>query len=167
MQNNLPAIIAYKAHPMRESIVKAIFFWLVVIFTIWGVWLNVDSIFLTFVAGAILIGSLNSFYLATIYRIGPDGASWKRLSGSRSIEWPRVRLVADERDGLFLSSFAGRSIMENFRGMYLPYRSNRDEILTLVRRYAPDAKGWKTPPDQPPTDSSQDLPSRNYFGHRR
>ncbi len=152
---------------MRESVLKASVFWIVVVFTIWGVWLNVESLLLTIVAGAVLLASLNSFYLPTKYQIGPDGASWKRLSGSRSIDWSRVRLVSDEQEGLFLSPFAGRTMMENFRGLYIPYRSNRDEILSLVRQFVPTATGWKEPPPPPAPDNSAKVPVRNYFGHYR
>ena len=152
---------------MRESTAKATIFWLVVVFTIWGVWLNVGSLLMTMVAGSILIASLNSFYLPTTYRIDHDGASWKRLSRGRTIEWSRVRLVSDEKEGLFLSPFGGRTMMENFRGLYLPYRANRDEILRVVRQYVPEANGWKDPPNPSIPDELPKLPVRNFFGHQR
>ncbi|MBM3329449.1 MAG: hypothetical protein FJY67_08280 [Calditrichaeota bacterium] len=131
--------LTYTAHPMRESPARAILFWLIVAFTLWAVWWNVQSVLLTVVAALVLIGALTSFILPTRYRIGPEGASYERLTGSKRLEWSRVRSVSDERDGIFLSTFVSRNVLENFRGLYLPYRDNRDDILTLVRKYATNA----------------------------
>jgi len=167
MLNNENKILTYTVFPMRESVIKAAIFWIVILFTIWGVWLNIESLIMTIIAGAVLIASLSSFYLPTTYRLDGEGAAWSRFSGSRSISWSRVRRVADEKDGLFLSPFSGKSMMENFRGLYLPYRNNRDEILLLIRQYAPDAKGWKDPHDPATNEPSTAKKPPNYFGHRR
>lgn len=149
---------------MRESLVKAVIFWLVVCFTIWGVWLTGESILLTIVAGAVLLASLTSFYFPTRYRIDANGASWQRMTGGKSIDWTRVRRVVVEQDGVFLSPFAGRTMMENFRGIYLPFRSNRDELLEIIRLYAINAGDLPaTPSDNRPSGES----ARNYFGHRK
>lgn len=166
MPNEENKYLTYTIFPMRESLVKSLIFWIVVVFTIWGVWLNVGSLLLTIIAGAILILSLSSFYLPTIYRIDSNGVMWKRLTGSRSIQWQRVRRVSDERDGMFLSPFAGRTMMENFRGIYLPYRSNHDEISALVKLYVPEKTGSK-PSTGDPLKTSVTPAVRNYFGHRR
>lgn len=167
MPNNESKLLTYTVFPMRDSTTKAVIFWVVVILTIWGVWLNIENLLLTVVAGAVLIASLSSFYLPTTYRLDAEGASWNRFSGNRSISWSRVRRVSDEKDGLFLSPFAGRSMMENFRGLYLPYRANRDEILRLVRQFAPNAKGWKDQGNPTNNEPPTAVKTPNYYGHRR
>jgi|GEM_PF-1983923 len=126
---------------MHESTIKAVVFWAVVVFTIWAVWWNLQSIILTTLAVVLLMASLSSFYLPTIYTLDKDGARLKRWFIGRDIEWPRVRSVSDERDGLFLSPFPTKSRLENFRGIYLPYRNNRVEIIAVVRFYTPNAAG--------------------------
>lgn len=162
--------LSYVVHPMGESVGKAVFFWLVVIFTLWAVWWNLQSILMTAVAGVILIGALASFIFPTTYRLDEAGASHSRLTGAGSIEWKRVRSVADEKEGLFLSPFPTRSRLENFRGLYLPYRGNREEILTAVRGYVgsvPGMVGGDSHHEGTKVEEEKAPVSGNYFGHRR
>jgi len=142
---------------MKENPGKALFFWLVVIFTVWAVWWNIQSILLTAVATLALLGALTSFFLPTRYRLDAEGASWERLTGGKKLEWRRVRSVSGEKEGVFLSPYPVKSRMENFRGIYLPYRGNRDKALEVIAFYTESPK--ETPPETPA--------SPNYFGHRR
>ncbi len=174
MISSPPDSLTYIAHPMRESPGKAILFWLAVAFTIWAVWWNVQSPFLTVFAVIVLMGALTSFYLPTTYSLNEREASQSRVTGSKRIEWSRVRSVSDEKDGLFLSPFPVKSVLENFRGLYLPYRGNREVILDWVREFAPEVKGLKeveeTPPPPPPASGGEEVVKEsgpNYFGHRK
>jgi len=123
---------------MRESPGRAIIFWLVLIFTLWMVYWNLESIIFTIFAGLLLLGSLSSFYLPTTYSIDDKGVGSKRILHKRKIEWDRVRSISDEENGVFLSPFPVKSRLENFRGIFLPYRGNRDEILELISEHVPD-----------------------------
>ncbi|MCF7811560.1 hypothetical protein K9N50_11295 [bacterium] len=123
---------------MSESPFRAVIFWVVLIFTIWMVYWNIESIIFTIFAGLLLLGSLSSFYLPTTYIIDSKGAGFRRFIQKRKIEWGRVRSVSDEDNGVFLSPFPVKSRLENFRGIFLPYRGNRAEILELIAEYAPD-----------------------------
>ena len=129
---------------MREQPTKAFLFWPVAILTIWAVYWNVGSILLTFIAVIVLFGSLTSYWLPSNYTIDKDGVRLQRWYYQRQLEWSRIRSVVDEREGLFLSPFPIKARLENFRGLYMPYRDNRDELLDLVRHYAPDVKGLKS-----------------------
>jgi len=153
---------------MKEHLGKAVFFWVVVLFTVWAVWWNLQSVLLTIVATLVLLGALTSFYLPTTYQVGAEGVAWKRLTGGKKLEWERVRSVADEKEGLFLSPFPVKSRMENFRGIYLPYRGNREEVLAVVGYYVPKVKGL--PGDQSKAEEAEEVDKpkeRNYFGHRK
>jgi len=126
---------------MQEHPAKGVLFWAVVIFTVWAVYWNVGSLLLTAVAAVLLLGSLTSFYLPTRYTLDQSGALSKRWLHRRRMGWERVRSVSDEKAGLFLSPFPVRTRLENFRGLYLPYRGNRDEVLSFVSSCAPGAAG--------------------------
>ena len=133
--------LSWTVFPMRERPAKGVLFWAVIVFTVWAVYWNVGSVLLTIAAAALLLGSLTSFYLPTCYTLDEGGAGLGRWFHRRRIGWERIRSVSDEKDGLFLSPFPVRTRLENFRGLFLPYRSNHDEVLHLVRRYAPAAAG--------------------------
>ncbi len=131
----------WTAFPLRESPQKGVLFWVIMVVTIWAVYWNFGSIPLTAIAAILLLGSLSSFYLPTHYTIDEAGVRIKRVLHNRKMYWYRVRSISDERDGLFLSPFPVKSRLENFLGVYLPYRNNRDRIIELVREYAPDVNG--------------------------
>ncbi len=137
--SNGRGVYKWTAFPMRETPGREIIFWIVVIFTVLMVYWNLESVLLTLAAALLLLGSLSSFYLPTTYILSSEGAVLKRWFYRRRFEWRRVRSTSDERDGLFMSPFPVKSRLENFRGIYLPYRGNREEILSIVRKYAPDA----------------------------
>lgn len=131
--------MSWTVHPMRERLGRTILFWVLVAFTIWAVYWNAGDWLFTAVAALFLLGSLSSFYLPTTYTIDADGVQMRRGIGSRRMEWSRVRSASPEPRGVFLSPFPLRSRLENFRGLWLPYRDNREEVLALVRRYNPGA----------------------------
>ncbi len=134
-------VYRWTAFPLRESPHKGVLFWIIMIMTIWAVYWNIGSVLVTAAAAILLLGSLSSFYLPTRYTIDESGVMVKRILHNRRMYWYRVRSVSDERDGVFLSTFPVKSRLENFRGLYLPYRNNRQQILELVRTYAPDVRG--------------------------
>lgn len=137
--SNGSGVYKWTAYPMRETPGRAVIFWLVVVFTVLMVYWNLESILLTVVAALLLLGALSSFYLPTTYLLDKEGAALKRYFYQRRLEWRRVRSISDERDGVFLSPFPVKSRLENFRGIYLPYRGNREEILSVIRKHAPEA----------------------------
>jgi len=146
---------------MRESPGRAIIFWLVLIFTLWMVYWNIESILFTIFAGLLLLGSLSSFYLPTTYIIDNKGAGSKRLLHKRKVEWERVRSISDEENGVFLSPFPIKSRLENFRGIFLPYRGNRMEVLELIAEYVPDVFALDEPESQE-EDADDTLDSDSF-----
>ncbi len=133
--------LTYTVFPMREQPFKAMLFWPVTILTLWAVYWNSGSWLLTFIGAAVLFGSLTSYYLPTHYSVDNKGVRMQRLYYGRHLSWERIRSIVDERDGIFLSPFPVKTRLENFRGLYMPYRDNRIELLSLIRKYAPDVKG--------------------------
>ena len=64
--------------------------------------------------------------------------------------------MQDEREGLFVSPFPVKSRLENFRGIYLPYRNNREYVIAIVRNYAPDLRGLPQEQKSEKDDADQD-----------
>jgi len=148
----------WTAFPLRESLHKGVLFWMVMIITVWAVYWNIGSILLTVVAALLLLGSLSSFYLPTQYMIDESGVRSKRILHNRSLSWTRIRSVVDERNGLFVSPFPVKSRLENFRGIYLPYRNNRQEVISAIRNFAPELYGL---PEE--KKSNEDVKSAESF----
>jgi hypothetical protein len=153
---NFPTI-NWKIHPMRDNLSKGIFFWAVVIMVIWAVYWNVrlsfspgGSLMFTFAAAFLLLLSLTSFFLQTHYTIDVDGIRVKRWLYKRNFAWNRVRSIMSEKNGVFISPFPVRTRLENFRGVYLVYNDNRENVIEGIRAFLPDLQGL--PPAKDVTD---------------
>ena len=143
--------ICWKIHPMRENLTKALFFWAVVLLVIWAVHWNISlsinpvgSVVFTIVAAFLLLLSLTSFFLPTNYTIDTDGIRVQRWLYKRNFTWARIRSVMTEKNGVFISPFPVRTRLENFRGMYLVYNKNMNEVVEGIRSFAPDLPGLPT-----------------------
>ncbi len=120
---------------MKENIGKSVIFWVVLIFTIWAVYWNIGSVLFTIVAALLLLGSLSSFFLPTNYSLNDKGVRSDRLFHHRSMSWDRVRSISLDGNGMFLSPFPSRTRLENFRGLFLPFRQNKETIIETVHQY--------------------------------
>ena len=141
--------LVWHAHPMKENPAKGVLFWALILFTIWAIYWNLGSLLLTTVAAGMLLGSLTSFYLPTQYRFDSSGAFIHRWFYRRGMSWQRVRSVSVERDGIFLSPYPLRTRLENFRGVYLPYRENKEQLIAYLHKSAPGISGL------PPLETSK------------
>ncbi|MBD3402141.1 hypothetical protein GF420_04545 [candidate division GN15 bacterium] len=84
---------------------------------------------------AILFGTLAKFYFPTKYRMDDRGVTVKTMTQTLTKEWKLFRSFYPDKNGVLLSPFAEPSRLENFRGMYVMYEGNRDEVVSFVRRH--------------------------------
>lgn len=83
----------------------------------------------------ILVGSLASYFFPSHYTLDDAGIS-RALLGRRSTRsWSEFRRVDMRDNGLFLSTFARPSRLDSFRGVFLPFHKNRDQVVYYVQRY--------------------------------
>lgn len=81
----------------------------------------------------IMGGSLSSFFLPTDYCL-TDQSVYRHYLGIRQKRaWSEFRSFHPDRNGVLLSPFARPSRLENFRGLYLRFEGNRDDVLAVVR----------------------------------
>ncbi len=121
---NHPAAVSWK-----RTLIVSIF--LLVIFV--TVYLTTHSPLLTVVAVIIMVGSLSSFYIPTRYAMNQDGVEIRSLSGVKTYNWSRFRSCCPDSNGVFLSPFVKPSRLENFRGVYLRFSDNREEVINFVQ----------------------------------
>jgi len=51
--------------------------------------------------------------------------------------WNTYRSHWPDRNGVLLSPFPRRSRLENFRGLFVRFENNREDVVAFVRRYVP------------------------------
>ncbi|MFP4058232.1 MAG: hypothetical protein ACLF0G_15300 [Candidatus Brocadiia bacterium] len=84
-------------------------------------------------AGALLSLSLCRYFLPTRYHLDDQGAAVGFLGQWRRVPWGAVRRVSVHREGVHLSPFARPSRLDSFRGTYLRFAGNGQEVVRFVR----------------------------------
>lgn len=85
-------------------------------------------------AGGVILGNAEMI-LPVTYTISEKGVSSKCGLSVSEITWDRIYRIWEDGDGLKLSPLKEGSRMEVFRGVYLRYLGNRDEVLAKIAQY--------------------------------
>lgn len=89
-------------------------------------------------AGVVLVVVSWRRYVPTFYELSALGVSENCLGRKRRIPWISIDRFVLGRKGAYLSS-AGAPL-ELLRGLYLPWGSQREQIVTTLRYYLPRAE---------------------------
>ncbi len=93
-----------------------------------------------FVAGlvaAALIASLSDFLFPVRYIITRDKASCRTIGKGSEIMWANVKRCYLDDSGVKLSPLDRVSRLEAFRGVYLRFAGNKDEVIEAVKSLRP------------------------------
>ncbi|MBS1709540.1 MAG: hypothetical protein JSS65_12575 [Armatimonadetes bacterium] len=82
--------------------------------------------------GAVLL-STSELFLPVRYRLDDNGAQSKCGWSSTEVKWGDVRRVVDGELGVKLSPVPENSKVAPFRGVYLRFNGNREEVLATIR----------------------------------
>lgn len=90
------------------------------------------------VTGFVLICALSDFFFPVCYRLTSRGAEVRGFLSWHTIEWERVRSCYLDSNGLGvkLSPFPYPTRLNAFRGIYLRFADNADEVLKIIQRKA-------------------------------
>jgi hypothetical protein len=126
-------LLEWTCHPMkRRPLVTAAVILFVVILAVL-VYVITSSRFMTLLALIILFASLAKFFLPTTYRFSDRRIAIKTTTQTLYKEWRLFRSYYPDKNGVLLSPFAGPSRLENFRGIYVMFNENREEVLEVVK----------------------------------
>ncbi len=84
-------------------------------------------------AAVALVMSLSDFLFPVRYFITPNGASCRMLLKSSEIKWAEVRRCYVDDCGVKLSPLDYTSRVEAFRGVFLRFGENQDEVIEAVK----------------------------------
>jgi hypothetical protein len=127
------AVLKWSTHPIRRSTkisILVILFLLVVWFL---VYLTTFSLLLTILSVVIMLGSLSPFFLPTYYELNDEKIRVKFFFNTKEKEWNMFRSFYVDKNGVLLSPFEKPSRLENFRGLYLRFNRNKEEVVDFVR----------------------------------
>jgi hypothetical protein len=93
------------------------------------------------IAMLIMFGSLAKFFLPTRYTLNESGVTVKSTTQTFTRKWNVFRSYYVDKNGVLLSPFLVPSRLENFRGLYITFDDNRDEVVAFIKDHikAPDS----------------------------
>ncbi len=116
---------------MRKKLVS-----LLVILCLVAVWVSVYlttfSTLMTVVSIIILLGALGPFFLPTDYELTSDKIKVKFLFSQKEKDWSFYRSFYVDKNGVLLSPFEKPSRLENFRGIYIRFDQNKEQVVKFV-----------------------------------
>ena len=127
-------ILAWKVHLLREEPSRMLLIAPVVLASLLVSYILFQSLLFPAVALLLFTCALSDYVFPVRYEITDRGASSRSLTGRTFVEWDRVKKYYLDDRGIKLSTLGRPGRLEAYRGVYLRFGGNRDEVIRAVRR---------------------------------
>ena len=128
------ATLAWTTFPFSRNwkVSAGVIAFLLVVFFFVYQWIH-SILFLT-ICMVLVIGSLAGFFFPTEFQLTETGLVVRSLFGTQERPWASFRSFYPDRNGVLLSPFPRPSRLENFRGVYVRFDNNREQVLAFVQQ---------------------------------
>ena len=126
-------LLEWTCHPMKRKPWVTLAVTLLITVVAMGVYSWTDSKWLAVFGALVIFGSLAKFYFPTSYRLTDEAFQIKTTTQTLTKLWANFRSCYPDRNGVLISPFAQPSRLENFRGVYIMFGNNRDEVMAFVK----------------------------------
>ncbi len=137
--------MVWRSHPLVDEFPRSVLLPVAILAAACAASVAFSGLGYGLIAAAVLTASLGRYLLPTSYELREDGAVVHFLGRGRRVPWGEVKRVEVGRDGVFLSPFPERSRLDSFRGTFLRFNGNRDEVLGFVHEKVAAAQGGASP----------------------
>ena len=127
-------IMAWKVHLLREEPSKVLLIAPVVLASLLVSYILFHSLLSPAVALILFACALSDYVFPVRYEITDRGASARTLTGRTFVTWDEVKKYYLDDRGIKLSTLGRPGRLEAYRGVYLRFGGNRDEVIRAVRR---------------------------------
>lgn len=125
-------LLSWVSHPARHRPVVTALLAIFLTILVALVYELTASVVFSTVAALVLWGSLSQFFLPTRFELTDKGVRIKYTISSVRKEWKLFRTYYVDKNGVLLSPFVRPSRLENFRGIYVRFAGNKDEVVKIV-----------------------------------
>lgn len=132
-----PAELTWQSLPARRSPARTAMVVLVLAAVFLFISWYTGSGFMGLVLTVVLVLSLGAYFFPTWYAFSEQGIMVRTLITKFERPWSTYRSHWPDRNGVLLSPFPHQSRLENFRGIFIRFENNRDDVLAFVRRFVP------------------------------
>lgn len=126
--------LVWKVHLLREDPAKTLLIAPVVLGSLLACYLIFHNLLPLVVVTFLFMSALAEYLFPIRYELDEKGAASRTLLGRTFIEWDRVKKYYLDDRGIKLSTLEKQGRLEAYRGIYLRFGKNRDEVTEAVRR---------------------------------
>ncbi len=127
-------VLEWVCHPAKKNLIRTVAVSLFIMVLVVIVYYMTYSIWFAILGFAILTGSLAAFYFPTRYKLTEREIVVKSTIQTNKRKWSQYRSCYPDKNGVLLSPFLRPSRLENFRGLYIRFWNNRDEVMAFVKK---------------------------------
>ncbi|HAH87480.1 MAG TPA: hypothetical protein DCL60_08935 [Armatimonadetes bacterium] len=127
-------VMEWRVHLLREDPKKLLVVVPVVLASLFASYVFFGSPIFAVVVVFLFASSLCEYLFPVYYRLTREGACMRTLTGRNFVPWTRVKRYYLDECGIKLSTLPSAGRLEAYRGVYLRFGGNRDEVAGAVRR---------------------------------
>jgi len=126
-------ILDWICHPAKRNMKVTVGVSILIAILVVVVYYATFSVWFTILGFLILTGSLAGFYFPSHYQFTKDKIIIKTKMQTLEKKWSQYRSYYSDKNGVLLSPFARPSRLENFRGIYIKFWYNKEEVMAIVK----------------------------------
>ncbi|MFQ5498574.1 MAG: hypothetical protein ACE5FH_02775 [Candidatus Zixiibacteriota bacterium] len=132
--DNVGMQLRWTSHPMKRRPLATLLLSLFILLVSFFIYLATESSWFSLLGLVVLYVSTARFYWPTHYHLTDRDVTVKTSMQTVTKEWSAYRSCYPDKNGILLSPFMKPSRLENFRGIFLMFENNKDEVVTFVRQ---------------------------------
>lgn len=134
-ENNLDEgeVLQWTTHPARRNLLKTALVTLFITLVSVIAWYATETFGFGLLALVVLTLSTARYFVPTTYRLSDRRIMIKTMTQTIYKDWSVYRSFYPDKSGVLLSPFVEPSRLENFRGVYLMFEDNRQEVVDFIR----------------------------------
>lgn len=132
---------AWRAHPAREHVGRAAFGAALIAGLAALTSLFMQSVPWGLFAAAILLLTLNRFFLPSRFTIDAEGITARYPLRRQRLRWAELRRYASDDHGGYLSTRARRSWLDAYRGLHVLFGEHREVVSARIRAHLSEGGG--------------------------
>jgi len=140
-ENNIPKEgdeLSWRVHPLTESVKRSVMVIGIIVLFCSVVHLSFGELFWTILSLVFLLASLSPYFLPTVYTLNDKEVIVKRILTTKRL-WTSFRGFYWDQNGVQLSPFTYPSRLDAYRGLFLRFGDNKEEVLEFIKKHLPKA----------------------------
>ena len=128
--------LCWDIHPLRQEKASKSLSLIVIVATVsWSAAYSFGHFGYGLLSLCVLVSSLAHYFFPSLYRLDETGVSRDFLGRQTRRAWTDFRRVDTRSNGLFLSPFVRPSRLDSFRGLFLPFNAESDQVVYYVQQH--------------------------------